>query len=425
MGKEPSEPAVVQELYEGIFRRIAEAYPLDYYWFWTPEGWTWGNPKDEDIEATLADFRAAITAVNKVNAPFTLATCGWVLGPPKDRAMFDNFLPKDMPMSCINRNVGFAPVEPGFANITGRPKWAIPWLEDDPALIIPQLWAGRMRRDAADALAYGCTGLMGIHWRTRILGPNVSALAHAAWRQKDWNPDFGKKFEPPKPKLTEGREGGNVARFPNNPIANTENDPLYQTVIWDVRAYRLKVSKGTYTVTLKFCEPHYTESGKRVFDVKLQGRKVIDQLDIFAEVGRNRALDFTFEDVKADNGFLEITFDSLVEYPCIAAFVVQGEGITKKVNCGGPAYKDYQADMPATSTDSRPRDLPTDDFYADWASSQFGPEAAEQIAKIFISLDGGFSAMAEGQRNTNLPRPATWVGGPGGIRPDERKYART
>ena len=55
-------------------------------------------------------------------------------------------------MSCIHRNVGFAPVEPGFARIEGRPKWTIPWLEDDPAMIQPQLWVGRMRRDAADAL---------------------------------------------------------------------------------------------------------------------------------------------------------------------------------------------------------------------------------------------------------------------------------
>jgi hypothetical protein len=422
MGKNPSDPDVVQELYEGVFSRIAKAYTLDYYWFWTPEGWTWGNPKDEDIEATLADFRAAVAAAKQVNAPFTLATCGWVLGPPKDRAMFDNLLPKQMPMSCINRNVGFAPVEPGFTDINDRPQWAIPWLEDDPGLTIPQLWAGRMRRDAADALAYGCTGLMGIHWRTRILGPNISALAHAAWNQKGWNPDFGKKIELPKPKLTEGREGGNVAQFPNNPIADTENDPLYQTVIWDIKAYRLRLPNGTYTVTLKFCEPHYVESGKRVFGVKLQGKKVIDQLDIFAEVGQNRALDYTFEDVRVNNGILEIGFDSLVEYPCIAAFVVQGGGITKKINCGGPAYKDYQADILPAATDSRLRDLPTDDFYADWATSQFGPEAAEQIAKIFISLDGGPSATAEGQHNTNLPRPATWVGGPGGIRPDERAW---
>ena len=113
-----------------------------------------------------------------------------------------------------------------------------------------------MRRDAADALAYGCTGLMGIHWRTRILGPNVSALTRAAWEQNCWNPDFGKKFEPPEPKLTEGREGGNVATFPNNPMADTEDDPLYQTVRWDVSAYRLKVPNGKYKVTLQFCEPH-------------------------------------------------------------------------------------------------------------------------------------------------------------------------
>jgi hypothetical protein len=90
-----------------------------------------------------------------------------VLGPPWQPALFDRFLPAEMPMSCINRQVGNEPVEPGFARVQARPKWAIPWLEDDPGLTSVQLWAGRMRKDAADALAYGCTGLVGIHWRTR------------------------------------------------------------------------------------------------------------------------------------------------------------------------------------------------------------------------------------------------------------------
>lgn len=421
-GKDPADPVVVQEVYEGMFQRISKAYPLDYYWFWTPEGWTWGDPKDEQIEATLTDLRSAIAAAKKVKPPFTLATCGWVLGPPKDRALFDNVLPKEMPVSCINRNVGFSPVEPGFARVKGRPQWAISWLEDDPALIIPQLWAGRMRRDAADALAYGCTGLMGIHWRTRILGPNVSALAHAAWEQKRWNPDFGKKIEPPKPKLSEGRQGGNVAQFPNNPIADTQEDPLYQTVIWDVKTYRLKVPNGSYTVTLKFCEPHYNDSGKRVFGVKLQDKKVIEKLDIFAEVGRNRALDYTFEAVLVSEGLLNIDFVKVVEFPCIAAFVVQGKGITRKINCGGLAYKDYQADLPASESDDRPRDLPVRDFYADWAVTQFGPEAFQPIAELFTSLDGGPTAEDRGRRAANLPRPSTWVKGPGGIKPDERPW---
>ena len=49
-----------------------------------------------------------------------------------------------------------------------------------------------------------------------------------------------------------------------------------------------------------------------------------------------------------------------------------------------------------------------DDFYADWACSQFGPAAAQPIAEIFTQIDG------------KLPRPATWVNGPGGINPDGR-----
>ncbi len=185
-GASPTDPATVQRVYEGIFRRIMAAYPIDYYWLWTPEGWTWEPVTLAQIEATRADFQAVERAADAVGAPFQLATCGWVLGPPQQPSLFDGMLPKSWPLSCINRNVGHDPVEPGFVAVSGRPKWAIPWLEDDPALIIPQLWVGRLRKDAADALRYGCDGLLGIHWRTRVLGPNVSALAQAAWSQAPW-----------------------------------------------------------------------------------------------------------------------------------------------------------------------------------------------------------------------------------------------
>ena len=307
-GKDPADPAVVQHLYEGIFQRIIQTHPLDYYWFWTPETWTWQATKQPQIDATLADFRAAIAAAEKVHAPFTLATCDWVLGPVQDRALFDNVLPKRMPMNCINREVGHAPVEPGFAQVQRRPKWAIPWLEDDGAMIIPQLWAGRMRKDAADALAYGCTGLLGIHWRTRILGPNVAALAKAAWDQHGWNPAHGQQTMPAAPRPPEGPEGGKIARFPTNRITGTDEAPLYQSVRYDVGAYCLDVPNGKYTVVLKFCEPHYGEVRKRVFGVKLQGQPVIDTLDIFRKVGKNKALDYTFKEIEVTDGRLTIEF---------------------------------------------------------------------------------------------------------------------
>jgi hypothetical protein len=196
LGKDTTESLLRQQLYKGIFERIKQTFPIDYFWFWTPEDWTWSGNNEQQVKQTRNDLEAAQRAALAVQAPFTLATCGWVLGPKEDRAMFDRLLPESWAVSCINREVGYEPVDPDFAKITGRPRWAIPWLEDDPALILPQLWVGRLRRDAADACAYGCTGLIGIHWRTRVLGPNISALAEAGWRQEGWNPWHGKRITP-------------------------------------------------------------------------------------------------------------------------------------------------------------------------------------------------------------------------------------
>ncbi len=421
-GKDPSDSKVVQQVYEAMFSRIKKTHPLDYYWFWTPESWTWSGTRQEHIDRTIADLKAAVAASDAVDAPFTLATCGWVLGPQQDRALFDRFLPKEMPFSCINRQVGFAFVEDGFTRVENRSKWAIPWLEDDPALIIPQLWAGRMRRDAVDALKYGCDGLMGIHWRTRILGPNASSLAKAAWDQS-WNQEDDDKEEIEKRReKKEGYIQGNNAAFPNNKIAATDDDPIYRTVRYNVDRYQVKVPKGVYTVTLKFCEPHYEAKGKRVFAVTLQGKQVIKRLDIFEEVGKNKALDFTFENVTVAAAPLAIAFDKIVEYPSIAGIVIKNESTTRRINCGGPAWHHYEADLPALPAYTRDRDLPVQDFYRDWCLSQFGSGAQEELAKLFIRLDGGYLPNQRPYRDNVLPRPSTWVGGPGGIVPAAQSW---
>ncbi|HQH73413.1 MAG TPA: malectin domain-containing carbohydrate-binding protein, partial [bacterium] len=391
---------VTRELYEGMFQRVMKAYPVDYYWLWTPEGWIWEGTGAEEIKATQTDLLAAVDAAKKVSAPFTLATCGWVLGPQTDRALFHRLLPLDMPMSCINREVGKAPVQPDFARLKNRPSWAIPWLEDDPALLQPQLWVGRMRADAVDAKAYGCTGLMGIHWRTRILGPNVSALAWAAWDQQDW---YDPATDPSIIPETEGVVGGQWIASPTAEIQKTEDDELYRTVRDAVRSYHIAVPQGKYAVTLQFCAPESS-----LFAVAIEGKNVLEKLDIAAAAGPNTALDYTFPDIPVEDGRLDIEFSPMVKNPSIAALVIQSDSFTKKINCGGEAYQDYQADWPPSKP--KPRHLPSEDFYQDWALRQFGPAAANEIAAVFTSLDG------------NLPRPSDWVDGPGGIKPDPRPW---
>ncbi len=425
LGMDPADPAVVRQLYEGIFERIKLAYPIDYYWLWTPEGWTWEGVHQDQVAATVRDMQMALEALKNTGSPFGFATCGWVLGPPSDRALFDTMLPKDAALSCINRQVGFTPVEPGFAKIEGRPQWAIPWMEDDPALTSPQLWAGRMRRDAADSLGYGCTGLMGIHWRTKVLSPNIAALAYAAWDQQGWNPDAGKRLTLPEVETVEGYVGGSVARFPSNPIQDADQQRVYQSCRYNVDTYRLKVPDGTYRVTLKFCEPHYTEKGKRVFGVRLQNKAVIDRLDVFETVGQNRAIDVSFSGVKVADERLSIDFVRQVEYPFISGIVVEGQTASegkpfvRKINCGGERVADYEADLnsagPSVPFPDKPRDLPVADFYKDWCTAQFGSGVSDALARFFARLDGGGSKDGE-QRTSHLPRPSDWIGGPGGIR---------
>ncbi len=275
-GIRAEDSSATQLLYEGMFEWVKKHYPVDYYWFWTPEDWTWRENTPEELRKTRVDLGSAMRAARNVGAPFTLATCGWVLGPVNDRSYFDRFLPKSWPMSCINRYVGFEPIEEGFARTEGRPLWAIPWLEDDPGLSLPQLWAGRMRRDAVDAAAYGCTGLIGIHWRTRILGPNVSALASAAWEQP-WNPHRG------------------------------------------VRSTPASASERKKTMNL---------------------------------------------------------------------------------------------------------DFPVGDFYRDWAQCTFGGDSSDVIAAIFSKMDGGPVFSPNAGYRTWLPRPADWMDGPGGIKPDTLGWER-
>ncbi|MFO1491801.1 MAG: malectin domain-containing carbohydrate-binding protein [Kiritimatiellia bacterium] len=397
LGMDPKAPATLQKLYEGMFLRIQRAFPVDYYWIWGHEG-------EIDQARFVTNLQCARAALASIKAPFRLGICGWgwITGnfPALDKA-----LDRDVVFSAISMSVGNAPVSPNFERLGDRPKWAIPWFEDDGALNSPQFHVGRMRKDAVDARAYGCNGLMGLHWRTRVISPNIAALAQAGWEQGAWSR--------PVPADATPREvvvlGGHTASFFNNPVTGSPDVPLYQSVRYNLKGYRFAMPDGPCRVTLRFCEPAYAEAGKRVFGVRLQGKEVLRGLDVFARVGQNKALDLSYDGIVAAGGELRVEFVPEVEFPCIAAIEVSGGGVTRKVTCGGPACQDFAAD-PAPL--SEPRLLPVADFYADWATAQFGTEAGPAIAEIFSRLDGKF------------PRASAWLNGPGVIAVNRQPWAQ-
>ena len=111
-------------------------------------------------------------------------------------------------------------------------------------------------------------------------------------------------------------------------ISGTVDDPLYRTERWDPVTspdlmYSFSVPAGWYHVNLHFAEIYSGVffTGGRVFDVTIEDRLVLDNLDIFAEVGANAALVKGF-DVEVVDGRLDIKFSPNVESPKVAAIEI-------------------------------------------------------------------------------------------------------
>ena len=114
-------------------------------------------------------------------------------------------------------------------------------------------------------------------------------------------------------------------------ISGTADDTLYQSLRYDGGgdgnfSYDIPISNGTYNVTLKFAEIFYTAVGARIFDVSIEGVLVIDDLDIFAQVGHDAAHDVTINGVEVSDGELNIVFASSVDAPQINAILVETGG---------------------------------------------------------------------------------------------------
>jgi hypothetical protein len=69
--------------------------------------------------------------------------------------------------------------------------------------------------------------------------------------------------------------------------------------------------KATYSIRLHFAEPDNVSPGKRIFDVSIEGRKVLEDFDTFKEAGaRNRPLVKAFDGIEVADGKITLEFAS-------------------------------------------------------------------------------------------------------------------
>jgi hypothetical protein len=111
-------------------------------------------------------------------------------------------------------------------------------------------------------------------------------------------------------------------------VAETGDDPLYRSERWfragDVPApgYRLPLPQGSYTVRLHFAEVYFRERGKRVFDVRIEGKTVLEGYEP-AAAGFATARVETFQNVAVEDGFLDVEFIDRADNPQVAAIEVE------------------------------------------------------------------------------------------------------
>lgn len=90
-------------------------------------------------------------------------------------------------------------------------------------------------------------------------------------------------------------------------IDDTEDDALYNDWRWGDFAYRVPVPAGPYLVELHFADTYNGAPGQRVFDVSIEGVRVLAGFDIIAEVGVDTALVRRFA-TDVNDGVLDLVF---------------------------------------------------------------------------------------------------------------------
>jgi len=174
------ESATARKLLEARLGQLLEAYPdVDHVWLWEDEDMNWESRRT-GIPLSTTPFLQAHDFLRRHAPKKRMVLSGWG-GVARHFEYFHQKLPGDIVFSCLSDSLGWDPVHEVFGKLLGRERWPIPWLEDDPGMWLPQFHVNRFQRDLDLAEQYGCQGMIGIHWRHRIVDPTAGYMSRYSW----------------------------------------------------------------------------------------------------------------------------------------------------------------------------------------------------------------------------------------------------
>lgn len=132
---------------------------------------------------------------------------------------------------------------------------------------------------------------------------NVGGDAWNSWlADQEWtfNSDFG-------------HIGGGNGSFPGKPINGTVDDIIYQSEQWGIVGYHVRLPEGKYTIRLHFAENYFTAADQRIFDINIEGKYTVRNLDVFNEAGASGAYIICAENISVEDGVLDIHFGNIAD----------------------------------------------------------------------------------------------------------------
>jgi hypothetical protein len=174
------ESRAAKQILETRLGQLLEAYPsVSHVYLWEDEFMNWAS-QQQAVELPVTPFKQAHDFLRRHAPDKRLVLAGWG-GVVRNFDGFHRALPEDVIFTALSDQLGWDPVHEAFGRLGDRERWPIPWIEDDPSMWFPQIHAGRFAKDMALAEQYGCQGMLGIHWRHRIIDPVAGYLARRGW----------------------------------------------------------------------------------------------------------------------------------------------------------------------------------------------------------------------------------------------------
>jgi hypothetical protein len=143
-------------------------------------------------------------------------------------------------------------------------------------------------------------------WRIRAGGDDFTDHAGMVWSRE------------------KGVMAGDTA-WTGRPIQAKEDPLLYTVEHWGSDfGYSFPVLPGKYRVRLKFAETYVKGPGERLFDILINGKKVLANFDIFKEAGgMDKAVDKTFENIEpGSDGQIQVRFVASMQNAKVCAIEV-------------------------------------------------------------------------------------------------------